>query len=125
MADINGRRVLELVKKLGNNICADCSSTGISVSLFLRSSRCRMFFVTGTEYASYNIGVFLCTQCAGIHRNLGAHISKVKHLKLDRWEDSQVKRLEEVGNLAAKRKYEERVPMCYRKPTENDPQYDK
>ena len=25
-------------------------------------------------------------------------------------------------NLVAKRKYEERVPICYRKPAENDPQ---
>ena len=61
-------------------------------------------------------------QCAGIHRNLGAHISKIKHLKLDRWEDSQVKRMEEVGNVVGKRKYEERVPVCYRRPSENDPQ---
>ncbi|KAK9720479.1 putative GTPase activating protein for Arf [Popillia japonica] len=53
---------------------------------------------------------------------MGVHISKVKHLKLDRWEDSQVKRMKEVGNLNAKLKYEERVPPCYRKPAENDPQ---
>ncbi|KAI9553247.1 hypothetical protein GHT06_021143 [Daphnia sinensis] len=103
MADINGRRVLELVKKPGNSVCADCN--------------CQV-----TEYASYNIGVFLCTQCAGIHRALGTHISKIKHLRLDKWEESQVKHLEEVGNIVAKRKYEERVPVCYRRPSENDPQ---
>lgn len=102
-ADINTRRVLEICKKPGNSICADCN--------------CQP-----SEYASYNIGVFICTQCAGIHRNLGAHISKIKHLRLDRWEDSQVKRMEEVGNVAARRKYEERVPVCYRRPAENDPQ---
>lgn len=54
---------------------------------------------------------------------MGVHISKVKHLKLDRWEDSQVERMKEVGNTAAKLKYEERVPPCYRRPKENDPQY--
>lgn len=53
---------------------------------------------------------------------MGAHISKVKHLKLDRWEDSQVDRMKEVGNLYAKQKYEERVPPYYRRPKENDPQ---
>jgi Arf-GAP with dual PH domain-containing protein len=47
----------------------------------------------------------------------------VKHLKLDRWEDSQVEHMKEVGNVAAKFKYEERVPSCYRRPTEFDPQY--
>jgi len=53
---------------------------------------------------------------------MGPHISKVKHLKLDRWEDSQVERMKEVGNLPARLKYEERVPPFYRQPTESDPQ---
>lgn len=61
-------------------------------------------------------------RCASVHRGMGAHISKVKHLKLDRWEDSQVQRMKEVGNIAAKAKYEYRVPFCYRRPVENDPQ---
>lgn len=53
---------------------------------------------------------------------MGAHISKVKHLKLDRFEESQLERVKEVGNTTAKMKYEERVPPCYRRPHENDPQ---
>lgn len=69
------------------------------------------------EWASYNIGVFLCTRCAGVHRAMGAHISKVKHLKMDRWEDSELDRMREVGNFNARRKYEMRVPACYRVPT--------
>lgn len=81
-----------------------------------------VFGVTGPKYASYNIGIFVCTTCAGVHRGMGAHISKVKHLKLDRFEDSQLDRLKEIGNSTAKLKYEERVPPCYRRPNENDPQ---
>lgn len=81
-----------------------------------------IFDVTGPKYASYNIGIFVCTTCAGVHRGMGAHISKVKHLKLDRFEDSQLDRLKEIGNSTAKLKYEERVPPCYRRPNENDPQ---
>lgn len=53
---------------------------------------------------------------------MGAHISKVKHLKLDRWEDSQVTRVREVGNNAARLYYEERVPSCYRRPNQDAPQ---
>lgn len=53
---------------------------------------------------------------------MGAHISKVKHLKLDRWEDSQVNRIREVGNITARLHYEERVPPCYRKPNPDAPQ---
>lgn len=33
MADINGRRVLELVKKPGNSVCADCNCDGESCLL--------------------------------------------------------------------------------------------
>lgn len=38
------------------------------------------------EYASYNIGAFLCSRCAVLHNNMGTHVSKTKHLKLDHWE---------------------------------------
>lgn len=103
MVDHNEKLLQELLKKPGNNVCADCGSEG-------------------PDWASYNLGIFICMRCASIHRGMGAHISKVKHLELDRWEDSQVQRMKEVGNIAAKNKYEERVPSCYRRPTKNDPQ---
>ena len=38
-----------------------------------------------------------CFRCAACHRSMGAHISKIKHLKLDQWEDSQVARMKEVS----------------------------
>ncbi|XP_066152068.1 arf-GAP with dual PH domain-containing protein 1-like [Euwallacea fornicatus] len=98
----NERILCELLKYSGNNVCADCGSKNI-------------------EYAAYNIGIFICARCSGIHRSLGVHISKVKHLKLDRWDDYQIDRMKEVGNTKAKMKYEERVPPCYRVPKEDDP----
>ncbi|CAL8124159.1 unnamed protein product [Orchesella dallaii] len=87
----------ELMKKSGNSQCADCGSKDV-------------------EYASYNIGILLCSRCAQIHLNMGSHVSKPKHLKLDHWEDSQVERLKQVGNLVAKGKYEARVPVGFRRP---------
>ncbi|CAH0761052.1 unnamed protein product [Diatraea saccharalis] len=103
MVDHNEKLLQELQKKSGNNVCADCGTED-------------------PDWASYNLGIFICMRCASIHRGMGAHISKVKHLNLDKWEDSQVQRMKEVGNAVAKLKYEERVPPCYRRPTRHDPQ---
>lgn len=101
MFDANTKGVLELLKRPGNDTCADCGATDL-------------------EWASYNIGIFLCWRCAEIHRGMGSHISKIKHIRLDRWEDSQVQRIREIGNIVAKAKYEKRVPACYRIPTDGD-----
>ncbi|KAH6942757.1 hypothetical protein HPB50_009913 [Hyalomma asiaticum] len=72
------------------------------------------------EWASYNLGVFLCTECAGIHRSLGSHVSRVRSLRLDKWDDAQVDELAAVGNIVAKAKYEANVPACYRRPLADD-----
>lgn len=37
------------------------------------------------DWASLNLGVLMCIECSGIHRNLGSHISKVRSLDLDDW----------------------------------------
>lgn len=41
------------------------------------------------DWASYTLGIFVCLNCSGMHRNLPT-ISKVKSIRLDRWEDSLV-----------------------------------
>lgn len=101
MADHNRRRLLELLKVPGNNECADCGRQD-------------------PEWASCNLGVFLCTECAGIHRSLGSHVSRVRSLRLDKWDDAQVDELAAVGNAMAKAKYEAHVPACYRRPNADD-----
>ncbi|XP_013387548.1 arf-GAP with dual PH domain-containing protein 1 isoform X2 [Lingula anatina] len=93
----------KLLKVPGNEVCADCG-------------------LENPEWASYNIGVFLCASCAGVHRSLGSHISKVRSLTLDNWDDEQIKKMEEVGNLRAKEKYEQMVPPSYRRPNTKDVQ---
>lgn len=95
------KRLLELLKVPGNNECADCGRKD-------------------PEWASCNLGVFLCTECAGIHRSLGSHISRVRSLRLDKWDDAQVDELAAVGNAMAKAKYEAHVPACYRRPNTDD-----
>lgn len=51
---------------LGNGSCADCDAPK-------------------PEWASLNLGILVCIECSGIHRNLGSHISKVRSLGLDEW----------------------------------------
>ncbi len=74
------RILLDLVRQSGNDVCADCKG---------RAPR----------WASWNLGIFICVQCAGVHRKMGVHISKVKSLTLDTWTREQVDRMKEVGNV--------------------------
>lgn len=48
----------EMLREEENKYCADCEAKQ-------------------PRWASWNLGVFLCIRCAGLHRNLGVHISKV------------------------------------------------
>lgn len=76
------RLVLDLLKQPGNEVCADCRT---------RNPR----------WASWNLGIFICVKCAGIHRKMGTHISKVKSLTLDSWTKEQVERMRSIGNIKA------------------------
>jgi len=100
---MNGRvsltqRLQEILKS--NTSCADCGAKDVT-------------------HASYNIGVVLCSTCAAIHKELGSHISSVKHLTLDHWEESQVERLRQVGNAIAKTTFEQKVPNWMVRPKSN------
>ncbi|XP_053679863.1 stromal membrane-associated protein 1 [Anopheles nili] len=70
----------------------------------------------GPRWASWNLGVFLCIRCAGIHRNLGVHISRVKSVNLDSWTPEQVVSLEQMGNSRARAVYEAMIPDGFRRP---------
>ncbi|WBW73775.1 Arf GAP, GTPase activating protein for Arf6, Ucp3 [Schizosaccharomyces osmophilus] len=86
---MSGRRNETTIRHLiqsvpGNNICADCHTRGV-------------------QWASWNLGIFLCLRCATIHRKLGTHISKIKSVSLDQWTDDQVNNMRDWGNLNANR----------------------
>ncbi|KAL0074117.1 hypothetical protein J3Q64DRAFT_1638089 [Phycomyces blakesleeanus] len=71
MQDRHERILEELLKKAGNERCADCQS---------RNPR----------WASYSLKVFLCIRCASLHRKMGTHISKVKSVTMDQWSLEQI-----------------------------------
>uniref|UniRef100_A0A1I8EP94 Arf-GAP domain-containing protein n=1 Tax=Wuchereria bancrofti TaxID=6293 RepID=A0A1I8EP94_WUCBA len=55
--------VVDLLREEENKYCADCEAKQ-------------------PRWASWNLGVFLCIRCAGIHRNLGVHLTKVSSFDL-------------------------------------------
>ncbi|XP_022093683.1 arf-GAP with dual PH domain-containing protein 1-like [Acanthaster planci] len=111
-ADPSVKKLLEVIKKPGNNVCADCGER------IVRDDKDENQACHGNRanWSSYNLGVFLCVPCASVHRKLGVHISKVTSVQLDRWNEDQVEFMEVNGNLKAKEKYELDVPVSYRRP---------
>eukprot|EP00435_Cladocopium_sp_Y103_P040853 s3116_g11.t1 len=49
------------------------------------------------EWASVNQGVLICIECAGCHRSMGAHISKVKSVTLDSWKPDEIQSFTSKG----------------------------
>ncbi|XP_035515357.1 arf-GAP with dual PH domain-containing protein 2-like [Morone saxatilis] len=96
----NNKILLDLARQPGNNLCADCGAPE-------------------PDWASYTLGIFVCLNCSGMHRNLPA-VSKVKSIRLDRWEDSLVEFMRERGNSYAKAVYEKCVPAFYYRPQQKD-----
>uniref|UniRef100_A0A4W2GAU8 ArfGAP with dual PH domains 1 n=1 Tax=Bos indicus x Bos taurus TaxID=30522 RepID=A0A4W2GAU8_BOBOX len=100
MAKERRKAVLELLQRPGNARCADCGAPD-------------------PDWASYTLGVFICLSCSGIHRNI-PHVSKVKSVRLDTWEDVQVEFMASRGNAIARATFESRVPPFYYRPSASD-----
>ncbi|GAA5800205.1 hypothetical protein HPULCUR_005630 [Helicostylum pulchrum] len=88
-----------LLQKPSNKYCADCKKKD-------------------ARWASWNLGIFVCIRCSGIHRSLGVHISKVKSVDLDTWVQDQVENMVRWGNERANKYWE--ANLKDRKPTESN-----
>ena len=95
MSELEQRKLLKrldaCLKRPENQLCADCPS---------RQPR----------WASVNLGIFICTNCSGIHRSLGVHISFVRSTTLDTWKEKQVVDMETMGNDRANAYWEASLP---------------
>uniref|UniRef100_G3SUC3 ArfGAP with RhoGAP domain, ankyrin repeat and PH domain 1 n=1 Tax=Loxodonta africana TaxID=9785 RepID=G3SUC3_LOXAF len=76
-----------------NRFCADCGAAQ-------------------PDWASINLCVVICKRCAGEHRGLGAGVSKVRSLKMDRkvWTETLIELFLQLGNGAGNRFWAANVP---------------
>uniref|UniRef100_A0A6I8N125 ArfGAP with GTPase domain, ankyrin repeat and PH domain 3 n=1 Tax=Ornithorhynchus anatinus TaxID=9258 RepID=A0A6I8N125_ORNAN len=63
----------------GNSFCVDCDAPN-------------------PDWASLNLGALMCIECSGIHRHLGAHLSRVRSLDLDDWPPELLAVMTAMGN---------------------------
>ncbi|ODV60493.1 ADP-ribosylation factor GTPase-activating protein, partial [Ascoidea rubescens DSM 1968] len=94
-ADKNLQILKTLLKEPSNRFCADCKTS------------------SHPRWASWSLGIFICIRCSGIHRSMGTHISKVRSVDLDSWNDEQVKSMIKWGNKKANHFWEYNLPDNY------------
>uniref|UniRef100_A0A8C9ZHR4 ArfGAP with SH3 domain, ankyrin repeat and PH domain 2b n=1 Tax=Sander lucioperca TaxID=283035 RepID=A0A8C9ZHR4_SANLU len=76
------RAIVEEVKRMsGNDSCCDCGAAG-------------------PTWLSTNLGVLICIECSGIHREMGVHYSRIQSLDLDVLGTSELLLAKNVGNAS-------------------------
>ncbi|KAL3679960.1 hypothetical protein R1sor_022916 [Riccia sorocarpa] len=68
------------------------------------------------RYVSITLGIWLCNRCYGIHRSIGAHVTRTKCVGLDTWSPQELHRMKSIGNERAASYWESSVPAGYSRP---------
>ena len=91
----------QLLEKSENRLCADCKRKSPS-------------------WASINLGVFVCINCSGCHREIGVHITKIKSINLDLWPTEILDHFKIINNKIANKYWEYKLKNFNFKEIQND-----
>jgi hypothetical protein len=84
-----------------NQACADCRRS-------LRGEYTQRWATVSLH--NHPIVMFLCQRCAGIHRGLGSHVSKVRSPDLDKWTEEMILTARSSGNMRGNAVWERTRP---------------
>ncbi|XP_026723028.1 arf-GAP with SH3 domain, ANK repeat and PH domain-containing protein 1-like [Athene cunicularia] len=91
--------IIEEVRGLpGNRECCDCSAPD-------------------PTWLSINLGILICIECSGIHRQMGVHLSRIQSLSLDKLSTSELLLARNIGNSGFNKIMEVNLPSFSLKPT--------
>ncbi|NXL65430.1 ASAP1 protein, partial [Chordeiles acutipennis] len=82
----------------GNRECCDCSAPD-------------------PTWLSINLGILICIECSGIHREMGVHLSRIQSLSLDKLATSELLLARNISNSGFNSIMEANLPSFSLKPT--------
>uniref|UniRef100_UPI00398EBB52 arf-GAP with SH3 domain, ANK repeat and PH domain-containing protein 1 isoform X2 n=1 Tax=Pristiophorus japonicus TaxID=55135 RepID=UPI00398EBB52 len=97
------KAIIEDVQHMpGNSECCDCGAIDAT-------------------WLSTNLGILICIECSGIHREMGVHCSRIQSLSLDKLGTAELLMAKNVGNSRFNELMEANLPSLSVKPSTDSP----